>query len=509
MKRFLPFLLIIFFTSGFSYLFGQGKNPPKKIELIGAESAIHDETKGDYTLLIGNVIFQHENVMLYCDSAHLYSEANSIDAYSNIHIKASDSVNIYGDSLRYNGNTKIAEIHKNVRLIDNQITLTTEHLTYDLKAKTGQYYEGGKIVDPENTLTSILGFYYSDNKDFFFNDSVVLVNTDYTIHSDSMIYNTASEISKFYGPTTIISKDNFIYTEKGWYNTKKNIAEFSKKSFLKNKSQVLFGDSIYYDRTKGLGLGYRNVTIFDSARNTYIKGDFIRYDQKNQYSLATLKALLIQIDDNKDTLFLHADTLIGTFDTLTEKAKVMYAFHKVKFYRNDLQGMCDSLVYNYADSTILMYHDPLIWTEEKQLSADSISIFLSNSMIDKMILRRSCFLIASDDTSQNRYNQVKGLNMTGYFTDGLLKKIKVYNNAETIYFMREANGQRTGTNKAISTNMDIEIKDNKIFSISFLDNPVATLYPDKDISGKDLLLKDFQWLEKFRPKTKYHIFFWK
>ena len=130
-------------------------------------------------------------------------------------------------------------------------------------------------------------------------------------------------------------------------------------------------------------------------------------------------------------------------------------------------------------------------------------------MIYKMILRHSCFLIASDDTTQNRYNQVKGLNMTGYFADGLLKKIKVFNNAETIYFMREANGQRTGTNKAISTNMDIEIKDNKIFSISFLDNPVATLYPDKDISGKDLLLKDFQWLEKFRPKTKHQIFFWK
>ena len=99
--------------------------------------------------------------------------------------------------------------------------------------------------------------------------------------------------------------------------------------------------------------------------------------------------------------------------------------------------------------------------------------------------------------------------MVGLFSNGLLKKIKVYNNAETIYFMREANGQKTGTNKAISTNMDIEIKDNKIYSISFLDKPVATLYPDKELSGKDLLLKDFQWLEKFRPKTKTQIFLWK
>jgi hypothetical protein len=188
---------------------------------------------------------------------------------------------------------------------------------------------------------------------------------------------------------------------------------------------------------------------------------------------------------------------------------VMYAFHKVKFFRDDLQGMCDSLVYNYIDSTIQMFHDPLIWPEEKQLSADSVVIFLSNSQIDKMILRRSCFLISIDDTTKNRFNQVKGINMVGLFKNGLLKKIKVYNNAETIYFMREANGQKTGTNKAFSTNMDIDITDNKIFSISFLDKPVATLYPEKELSGKDLILKDFNWQNKYRPKTKYEIYFWK
>jgi lipopolysaccharide export system protein LptA len=509
MKRIFLFVLFLLVTISTSLVFGQANNPPKKIELIGAESAIYDKTRGEFTLLIGNVIFKHENIMLYCDSAYLYSEANSIDAFSNVHIKASDSVNIYGDSLKYSGNTKIAEIHKNVKLIDNEITLTTEHLTYDLRAKTGRYYDGGKIVDPDNTLTSKLGYYYSDNKDFFFNDSVVLVNTDYYISTDSMIYNTASKISHFYGPTFIFSKENIIYTQKGWYDTPHGNAEFTKKSVMRNKSQILFGDSICYNRREGVGLAYHHVMIFDSIRNTIVGGGFIRYDQKNQYSLATINARLVQIDENKDSLFLHADTLIGTFDTLTQKAKVMYAFHRVKFFRDDLQGMCDSLVYNYADSTIQMFQNPLIWTEDKQLSADSVTIYLSNSQVDKMILRRSSFLIAADDSTKNRFNQVKGINMTGFFKDGLLKKIKVFNNAETIYFMREADGKKTGINKAISTNMDIEIRDNKIFSISFLDKPVATLYPDKELTGKDLLLKDFKWLEKYRPRNKYGIFFWK
>lgn len=506
MKRTTPVLLFFIFLLLPVLVRSQDKQGAKKIDLISAENMIYDKSKGDYTLLIGNVIFQHEEVLLYCDSAYLYDAANSLDAFGNIHIKASDSMNIYGDSLKYSGNTKIAEIHKNVRMIDNQITLTTEHLTYNLKAKTGTYYDGGKIVDPENTLTSKKGFYYSEKKDFLFNDSVVLVNVKYTILSDSLIYNTASEISNFHGPTIIISDDNYIYTEKGWYNTQKDIAEFTKKSLMKNKSQFLTGDSIYYNRIMGLGLAYRNVVIIDTSRNSIVKGDFVRYDEKNQYSLATGKAQFIQIDDAKDSLFLHADTLIGTFDTVSQKAKILYAFHHVKFFRDDLQGKCDSLIYNYTDSTIRLFYNPVIWSQENQLSADTIVIQVCNSFIDKMYMYKASYIVSLDDSSESRYNQVKGINMTGYFTEGELKKIHVSGNSETIYFMRDGNERKIGINKAISNNMDIYISGKKITSITFLEKPVATLYPDKDLTEKDLFLKNFRWLEAFRPKTKTDIF---
>jgi len=184
----------------------------------------------------------------------------------------------------------------------------------------------------------------------------------------------------------------------------------------------------------------------------------------------------------------------------------MLAFHKVKLFRNDLQGKCDSLAYNYSDSTISMFYNPILWTEDKQLTADTIKIQLANSLLDKMFLQRSCFLVANDDSTKHRFNQVKGITMTGFFVKGELKKIRVYNNAETIYFMREDNGKRSGINKAISTNMEIEVNENKIKSITFLDKPIATLYPDKDLSGKELFLKNFRWLEEYRPKNKFEIF---
>lgn len=479
----------------------------KKIDLVNAENAMYDRNLGEYTRLIGNVIFQHEETLMYCDSAYLYDVTNSLVALGKVHIKVNDSVNIYCDSLRYDGNIKIAEAHKNVKMIDNQITLTTEHLTYDMKAKTGRYYDGGKIVDPDNTLTSIVGLYYSEKKDFFFNDSVVLVNINYTLLTDSLIYNTKTEISHFYGPTDLTSKENHIYCEKGWYATKNDASEFTRNAWMKNDKQTLSGDSILYNRLTGVGLAYNNVTITDTSRSTLIKGNFVRYHQKEEFSMVTDSALMIQYQD-ADSLFLHADTLYATFDTLTRKAKTIYAFHHVKFWRTDLQGMADSLVYRYSDSTITLFYDPVLWTEDKQLKADTIVIHLANELVHTIDLYHAAFVIACDDSTENRYNQVKGLNMTGYFEKGELYKIQAFTNAETIYFLREDNGSRIGTNKAVSMNLTIYIEKNEIRSITFLEKPEATLYPDKDVKGTELFLKDFLWLDGKRPKTKFAVFTW-
>ncbi|MEI6765531.1 MAG: OstA-like protein [Bacteroidota bacterium] len=485
----------------------EAQQKTRKIDLVNADNAMYDKSKGEFTRLIGNVIFQHEETLMYCDSAYLYDESNSLIALGKVHIKVNDSINIYSDSLHYDGNTKIAELHRNVKLIDNQITLTTEHLTYNMRDKLGRYYDGGKIVDPDNTLTSVIGFYYSEKKDFFFNDSVVLVNVNYTMHSDSLMYNTKSEISHFFGPTTMTSEENFIYCEKGWYDTKKDASEFTKNAWMRNDKQKMSGDSILYNRITGVGLAYHNVTITDTSRSSIIKGNFIRYDQKHEYSLATDSALLMQYDKG-DTLYLHADTLLATFDTATRKAKTIYAFHKVKFWRTDLQGMADSLVYRYSDSTINLFYNPVLWTEDKQLKADTIVIHLANNLVRMIDLFSAAFVITCDDSTAGRYNQVKSLNMKGFFNEGELYKIEAYTNAETIYYLREDNGKRIGTNKAVSRNLAIYINNNEIKTISFLDKPEATLYPDKDVKGDDLYLKDFIWLDKKRPKTKFAVYTW-
>jgi|AntAceMinimDraft_17_1070374.scaffolds.fasta_scaffold31830_2 lipopolysaccharide export system protein LptA len=475
-----------------------------KIELINANTFEFDKKIGkDVRRMLGNVIFKHDNILLYCDSAYLYSKTNKVTAFSNVHIKINDTTDVYGDFLNYNGNNKIAKLHKNIKLIDNQTTLTTEHLIYNIKDNSSNYYNGGKIIDPENTLTSLTGHYYANTKEFFFKDSVVLINPQYTIDSDTLMYNTISEIAYFYGPTKIKSKENIIYCENGWYDTRNDISQYNKNAYLNNNKQMLKGDSLYYNRTMGIGKAFNNVSITDTAQNFIVKGNFAEYKEAENISVITDSALLI-LTEQPDSLFLHADTIKIVSDT-TQSVKVAHAFHKAKFYKNDIQGIADSIIYAFNDSLIIMHSEPVLWSGNNQITADTIKLELSNNEINIMHLFNNSFIISQLDSLY--FNQIKGEEMTGYFINNKLKKIFVQGNAETVYFLVQEDSTLIGINKSESSNMSVYINnDNKVEKITFRYKPEATLYPEKELLQKETFLRKFKWQQSKKPKNKLDIF---
>ncbi len=502
MINFYKSILTICFLLYFSFnSFSQGKtNISYQADILRTH-----ETDKNINVLLGNAVFTHEGTLLYCDSAYFYTSENKIEAFSNVRIKVSDTLNIYGNTLIYDGNTKIAEIVDNVKLIDNQTTLTTNYLNYDRKTGIASYFDGGKIVDNENVLTSKIGHYYTAKKQFFFKKEVLLVNPKYTIDSDTLMFNTKTEIAYFFGPTNIISKENKIYCENGWYNTRIDKSQFSKNSFLQTKGQYLEGDSMYYDRKNGFGIAYNNVVLIDTAKNITIKGNYIENSEILNKSMITDSALAMLIEDN-DTLFLHADTLRANYDT-ADNIELLRAYRKVKFYRPDVQGLCDSLSFVMADSLMTMFNNPVLWTDNNQLTADTIQLLTGNSKMKEMYLNSNAFIISESDTAQ--FNQVKGRNMHGFFDNNQLYRVEVKGNSETIYYMKEENSSDLiGINKAVSSDLLIFIHEKQIKSITFISNPEGTLYPANELSETERYLKNFKWNVIKRPKEKKDVFYW-
>jgi lipopolysaccharide assembly outer membrane protein LptD (OstA) len=476
---------------------------PTKIELVNANSLEFDQSLGaDVRRLIGNVIFRHEETMMYCDSAYLYGEQNRLRAFGNIRINKGDTLNLTGNVLDYNGNTSYAQLFGNVRMSDTRMVLTTEQLDYNLKTETAVYPGDGKIVDQENTLTSQTGSYNSKTKLFSFRGNVVLINPGYVMRSDTLQYHTITKIAYFYGPTTITSTENVIYCQRGWYNTTNETSRFYANASLHSGSQTLSGDTLNYDRKSGIGKAFGNIEITDTVQNLIVNGQYSEYHEQRDWSIVTGETLLTMIFQN-DSLFLHADTLESYLDT-SGIYRILNAYHGVKFFKSDLQGSCDSLVYTYSDSTARFYHNPVLWSGENQLTADHISMQQGNGEIQRIYLFNDSFIVSREDTL--RYNQIKGKDMTGYFIENKLYRVEVEGNGQTIYYAKNNKDQKIGVNRADSSDLLIFVKDNQIESISLIDAPEATFYPLNELKYSELILKGFKWLAEKRPATKEEIF---
>ncbi len=500
-------LIILYFFLFSANGFTQEKTATKKIEIRRALRGIYDKSLGDNAQrLIGEVEVEHEGSVLWCDSAYLYGDKNSMDAFGHVHIQMNDTLHLYGDKLYYDGNTRIAEVHQNVKLIDKKLTLYTDELTYKRNEKVGEYFVWGKVVDSANVLTSKRGFYYTEAKEIVFRDSVVLVNEDYVLSTDTLNYHTQFKTLDFTGPTTIVGDSSYMYAETGFHDTENDFTRLTKHAFMQDKANTLEGDSLYYNKTLGIAEVFENVQMTDTIQHMVVTGGYANYRKKEQFAFVVDSALAILIDEG-DSLFIHADTLKILLDS-TDKVERLLAYQHMKFFREDFQGMSDSLVYNMKDSTVYFYKEPVLWYEENQFKADEIQLVTYDGAMDSVLFKENVFLVSQDTIDPQYYNQIKGSSMVGWFIENDLRKLRVEGNSETVYFLWEEDQTPVGMTRISAKDMLIYMRDNQLETITYQEDPKAKLYPPDQIPADQLKLNGFLWLMDKRPKKKEDIFNW-
>ncbi len=455
--------------------------------------------------IVGNVIFKHGKNTMYCDIAYFYDKDNDFDAFGNVRIVDKEGMTIYGDSMHFIGNRSLAKIRHNVRMKDREMTLYTDHLDYFTDSKRAKYFNGGRIIDKENVLTSDLGYYFGKSLNYHFRKNVVLTNPDYTMYSDTLIFKSKISTALFEGPTTIVSEENSIYCQNGWYNTDNNKASFDNKALLQNDKQKLWADSLYYDRDLGFGQGFNNVILFDSVKNIFVEGDYAEHYENGGMSFFTDKAQAIIIDEDMDTLYIHSDTLMLEIDS-NKVAKTFFAFNHTQFFKKDFQGKCDSLVYYMQDSMMTLFSRPLLWGEESQLSGDKVRVYMSNGDIDKVYIDTNAFVLQHD--SLEYYNQMSGKNMIVNFKEGSIHHVNIYDNSQSIYFVREEDSTLSGVNLGASSDMRVDFIDGTVGNIVYLSRAKASLNPVEKLSKRALYLRGFKSYLQWRPRTKEEIFDW-
>ncbi|HBE40164.1 MAG TPA: hypothetical protein DDW27_03005 [Bacteroidales bacterium] len=484
-----------------------GNQSKRKIILRHADEDVilRDKKTGkDWHRLLGSVSLEHNQILMLCDSAHFYPDKNQVTAYGNIHIQQGDTLDIYGDYLFYDGVTETAVLTGNAELVDKETHLYTNSVTYDVKAEIAQYSDSGRIINGKNTLTSRMGRYYAATRIFNFKDNVKIVNPDYIMTADTMDYNTETKTAFFTGPSEMKGDSIYIYCEKGWYDTNNNISRIWRNAMLDNKKQIIRGDSLYYEEKNGYGQAFGNTSITDTSYHLSVAGHYAWYYRQPERFLVTDSAVFIQVS-KKDSLFLHGDTIrsVTLSDTAGKSYRLMSAYYRCRIFSRDIQAKCDSLSYSFQDSIIRFYNEPVLWSEENQMTADSMALYTQNRQAERLELFSSAFIASQVDTM--RFNQIKGRSLTGYFRDNELYKIDIKGNGESLYYLGEGD-EIMAINKATSSDIEIYIVDGKISVIIENQNPEGVIDPPSDLPRGNPRLPGFRWYDHLRPKKVSDIF---
>jgi len=469
-----------------------------KIELLNSDRLVNGPKNSDYWICSGNVSFKHNNTIMKCDSSHHYMKKNKMIAFGNIRIKKGDSLSMSGEKLIYDGNNNIAYLSGGVYLRDKHTNLSTQEITFNLKEDIAYYTNKGEIKDGELTLTSEKGTYNTKSHLFYFKKNVEVISTNYTVETDTLNYNSESKTTFFLGPSYIYSNNNTIYCENGWYNTITNLSQFRENAYITNGENLVKGDSLFYNRNLGYGKAIDNISLIDTINNIIVNGDLSEYFEKEDRIEVTRNALL-NIIFNDDTLFMTANKFVS----FSSEKEYLLAYNNVKMFRKDLQGKCDSLYYSISDSVVNLYRTPILWVDNMQITSDSINILMKNQKIEKMFFYPNPLIVSEADSSF--YNQIMGKYMTASFNENKLQKINVKGNGQSLFLIEDDNKDNIGLNKAICTDISINMKESKLSDITYKIVPTSTTIPIQDIIESDKFLEPFIWRIDEKPESKKDI----
>ena len=475
---------------------------PQKVYLEYANELQFDKNiHPDFQILRGDVRFRRGGMYMFCDSAYFYEKTNSLDAFGNVRMEQGDTLFVYSDVMFYDGIMQVARLRYNVRMENRDVVLFTDSLNYDMQPNIGYYFDGGKIVDTENELSSVYGQYSPDTKQAVFNFDVQLVNEEYTLYSDTLEYNTDTKIADIIGPSVMVSDSNVIYSKLGWYNTQKNTSMLFDQSIIVSKSQQLTGDTIFYNRAEGFGEVFGNMILNDTVRRITMGGNYGFYDEIKEASLATDSARVIDYSQ-PDTFYLHADTLRSS--VLSDSTRLVRAYYGTRFFRNDIQGICDSMVYKTKDSAIYMFKDPVLWNLDYQIFGDTIKIYMNDSTVRWAHVPAFAFATQQKDTAF--FNQISGKDLKAFFKDGKLQQVDVSGNVQTIYYPQEQDSTFIGSNYAESSFFTMYLVDGKMHKIIMFSKVDGGLTPIHKLTPAKLYLPDFHWYDELRPTDPADIF---
>jgi len=327
-----------------------------------------------------------------------------------------------------------------------------------------------------------------------------------TMTTDTLQFIYEKQTTYFHGPTTIKNDSIEIQCENGQYRVDLQEGLLRKNVFIKQKDRTIYCDTALYKETNQLFTGNGHVRIYEKNQHLILLGDY--FHTQNNVSQSTLAGHALVVETKqKDSLFLHADTIRMQKDSLDERN--IYGSNRVKIYNNSAQAVCDSAHYSSKIGRIDLFQHPILWAQNGELKGDSIRVFLADSLIEKAQILGNASSIMKVDTGAC-YNQLSGKRIDAWFKESVLVKAKVSGQAWTIFYPLEdqkndsiLTRKRKGLNRLFASELIVYLDSGEVSKITFFDKPDGVFFPMDQIDDKERFIRNFSWNPMLRPRNPF------
>lgn len=389
-----------------------------------------------------------------------------------------------------------------------------------------------------------------------------------TLVNDSLYYNTETNLAMFFVPTVITNKDGRIDSREGMYNTRTDKAELFEHSVVTtSRGSTLEGDTLFYNRKKGIGEAWGNMALIDTVKQSQLNGDYGFYDEFADSAFVTGRAVAKEYSEG-DTLFVHGryltsvrrinilsrviavDTVYSTAQAITthpdslafsglvdtidirynitqiadtsqtfeepiytlierreeyqDSTHIISAWPRVRMFRSDIQGLCDSLVFTQSDSLVRMYHHPIVWNEDRQIFGNLIELHVNDSTVESATLPDFGFM--AQHIEDQFYNQLTGKVMKAWFENGSLHRTLIEGSVEGIVYPEENDSTINKLVNFQTANLEGFFDGQVMKRMKLWSQTTGEAIPLYLAKYTDLHLPQFKWYEGLRPTSPADIF---
>jgi len=444
------------------------------------------------------VYFRHEGIEVWCDKAIYYKSDKFFKAYGNVKMVQGDTINMRSAYAEYNGNTQFAFASENVLLTTPDNRLTTDSLFFDRVAQKAFYRSGGTVKDTASTITSTRGTYELQNDKYAFRQNVKVKSPDYNIKTDILDFYTKNGHAYLYGSSDVFTENGKVYCEKGFFDTRENFGYFIKNSRVDYEQRIMYGDSIFFDQNQSFASATNNIEIIDTLNRTRIKGHYAEVYKEKDSVIITKNPIASTFQEN-DSIHVASDTMMVTGKP---DQRIVRAYPDARLFKSDLSGKADSIHSSQITGYTRLIKKPILWSANGQITGDTIVLIsnLETEKLDSLRVYNNSIMVQKD--SIEGFNQVKGKQLFGLFTENELTEANFIKNAESLYYMRNDEGELVGIDKTLSSSLKLELKNQEITDIYYYDQVSGDTYPEEDISPNARELKGMLWRGDERIQSK-------